>query len=419
MYSFVTQFDSLNIKDQVRAQIFSLLWNVDKIIFSEGIESIEAHIELSWYNRIADTLEDIWSTPHKKFIGYLAILCSSLMITPPETSFAAPTLGEKTFIVTAYYSPLPGQSFYLKGNLEAEKRLNGNGTNGASGAPVFAGMIAAPKSYDFGTQIFFPGLGLGRVEDRGGAIVDAWGRGEAHDRIDIWMGQGEPGMRRAMLWWRREIKGTIVSNGSDLNRIDFRDIDTGRINLADFPTPKKVSRITTVTDLPAEALSAFADLGYTPDTTSVVAMLKEFQLDHGVITSQDETWAWVFGPKTRATLKSEYEKYTTLKSAEKKAVEKARQELLDERWAWESRYSEAESLVSAIGYPRSGDRGPNILALQTTLKTAGFYRGKPTGIMAGSTIVALKKYQKSRKLAPTGLVDSYTQAVLTADIIEG
>jgi hypothetical protein len=44
-----------------------------------------------------------------------------------------------------------------------------------------------------------------------------------------------------------------------------------------------------VNDLPAEALSAFADLGYTPDTTSVVAMLKEFQLDHGVIASQDET----------------------------------------------------------------------------------------------------------------------------------
>jgi 3D (Asp-Asp-Asp) domain-containing protein len=210
------------------------------------------------------------------------------MITPPETSFAAPTLGEKTFIVTAYYSPLPGQSFYLKGNYEAEKRLNGEGTHGASGKPVFAGMIAAPKSYDFGTQIFFPGLGLGRVEDRGGAIVDAWGRGEAHDRIDIWMGQGEPGMRRAMLWGRREIQGTIVTNASDLNRIDLRDIDTGRVNLADFPTPKKVARNVASSDISSESLAAFADLGYTPDGTSTTAMLREFQLDHGVISSKDE-----------------------------------------------------------------------------------------------------------------------------------
>ncbi len=40
---------------------------------------------------------------------------------------------KKTFIVTAYYSPLPDQSFYLKGSYEADIRLNGNGTHGASG----------------------------------------------------------------------------------------------------------------------------------------------------------------------------------------------------------------------------------------------------------------------------------------------
>jgi 3D (Asp-Asp-Asp) domain-containing protein len=34
-------------------------------------------------------------------------------------------------------------------------------------------MIAAPKTYDFGTRIDFDGLGVGIVEDRGGAIVKA------------------------------------------------------------------------------------------------------------------------------------------------------------------------------------------------------------------------------------------------------
>ncbi len=51
-------------------------------------------------------------------------------------------------------------------------------------------MIAAPKTYAFGTQIFFEGLGLGTVEDRGGAIVDAYVRGQAYDRIDLWVGSG-------------------------------------------------------------------------------------------------------------------------------------------------------------------------------------------------------------------------------------
>ena len=80
---------------------------------------------------------------------------------------------EKTFIVTAYYSPLPDQSRYLRGNYEAELRLNGNGTHGASGKPVYAGMLAAPKSYAFGTVIHLEGIGTGTVDDRGGAIVVA------------------------------------------------------------------------------------------------------------------------------------------------------------------------------------------------------------------------------------------------------
>ncbi len=99
------------------------------------------------------------------------------------------TFTETILIATAYYSPLPGQSYYLRGNYEAEKRLNGNGTHGASGKAVFEGMIAAPKSYAFGTKVYIEGLGVGSVEDRGGAIVPAGFRGYEHDRVDIWMGK--------------------------------------------------------------------------------------------------------------------------------------------------------------------------------------------------------------------------------------
>lgn len=34
-------------------------------------------------------------------------------------------------------------------------------------------MVAAPKNYEFGSRINFSGLGVGIVEDRGGAIVNA------------------------------------------------------------------------------------------------------------------------------------------------------------------------------------------------------------------------------------------------------
>ncbi len=83
-----------------------------------------------------------------------------------------PEYEERFFVATAYYSPLPNQKYYLRGNYEAEIRLNGNGTHGASGKAVFEGMIAAPKDYAFGTKIWIADLGIGSVEDRGGAIVN-------------------------------------------------------------------------------------------------------------------------------------------------------------------------------------------------------------------------------------------------------
>ena len=102
---------------------------------------------------------------------------------------------QKTFIVTAYYSPLPGQSFYVTGSLASDKRLNGNGTHGADGTPVYPGMIAAPGTYSFGTRVSCPGYIDGEIHDRGGAIVKAGERGYAHDRLDFWAG-----FRHARAW---------------------------------------------------------------------------------------------------------------------------------------------------------------------------------------------------------------------------
>jgi hypothetical protein len=154
MYSFLPSLECVGIKKQVREQIFSLLGNSGKTLFQETV-SIYAEINTAWYNRILSFFSHMWNSPYKKAFSYLGILLSCILVSPPDTSFAADS---QKFIVTAYYSPVPGQSFYLKGNYEAEKRLNGNGTHGASGTPVFTGMIAAPKSYSFGTHIFFDGL---------------------------------------------------------------------------------------------------------------------------------------------------------------------------------------------------------------------------------------------------------------------
>lgn len=121
---------------------------------------------------------------------------------------------KQTFRVTSYYSPKPEQRYYFQGDFEAETTLNGKGTHGASGAPVFNGMIAAPKSYAFGTQVIFPGFGIGQVEDRGGAIVQKGEKGEVYDRIDIWLGEGEEGLKRAISFGVGYMEGYVCPEGT-------------------------------------------------------------------------------------------------------------------------------------------------------------------------------------------------------------
>lgn len=89
----------------------------------------------------------------------LAILLFIIATLSPFAESSAAEVGQNTFfIVTAYYSPLPNQLRYATGDYGRDKILNGNGTHGASGRPVYVGMLAAPKSYAFGTQIYLEGL---------------------------------------------------------------------------------------------------------------------------------------------------------------------------------------------------------------------------------------------------------------------
>lgn len=142
-----------------------------------------------------------------KKLTAILILCISLLGFFPKEAQATST---GSFVVTAYYSPLPNQSAYIMGSYEAEIRMNGEWIRWASGKPVFAWMLAAPQTYSFGTKIYLAGIGIWEVADRWGAIVPKWQRGFQHDRIDVWMGYGEEGLRRAMYWGNRTVKGYIT-----------------------------------------------------------------------------------------------------------------------------------------------------------------------------------------------------------------
>ena len=114
---------------------------------------------------------------------------------------------QRTFTVTAYYSPESDQIFYYKPSFQDEVILNGEWYFGASGKKVFNGMLAGPATYPFGSVIYFPWLWVGEIADRGGAIVLSGERGQGADRIDIWMGRGEEWLIRALTFGKKTMTG--------------------------------------------------------------------------------------------------------------------------------------------------------------------------------------------------------------------
>lgn len=339
------------------------------------------------------------------------IFVLALMVFGPTVvalSAHAQTGGEaRDFTVTGYYSPLPGQSFYVTGSYEAEKRLNGKGIAGADGTPVFPGMIAAPSSYPFGTVVCLPDFGCGSVHDRGGAIVEKGGRNIArHDRLDLWMGYGEEGLARALdlgLW---HTSGTL-----------YTPEEAGNVNVAvNFKAATPISRLL---DVPAsrqfvknlykgskgegvsELQEVLTTLGfYTGPEDGIYSEALEqavlaFQLEYFVVDSANSVGAGGFGPQTREVLSAALTKQET-------------QQALIKRW----------DDFHFEGNLSKGKRDESVLKLQEMLVSREFLDHQPTGYFGKLTKAALIEFQLAEGLiahknaAGAGSVGPQTRALL-------
>lgn len=230
----------------------------------------------------------------------------------------------KTFILSAYYSPLPCQEKYVTGSYSGDIRLNGSGVNSADGTPVYAGMIAAPRTYAFGTKMYIPGVGIAAVHDRGGAIVSAGNRGHEHDRLDIWMGYGDKGLTRALNWGKRTLDVTVYGiNDAILEQITLTGYSNDEavpnecIYSIDALSPTTPMNVVEVKDLSIDLKygnrgpAVYALQGelkklnfFKEDTTGFYGELTEhavfkFQQSQSLVGNEDSPGAGVFGPKTR------------------------------------------------------------------------------------------------------------------------
>ena len=296
------------------------------------------------------------------------------------------------FTITGYYSPLPNQSFYVTGDYKSEIRLNGKGIAGADGTPVFPGMIAAPKTYTFGTKVCLPKFGCGAVHDRGGAIVHAGERDLArHDRLDLWMGYGEEGLLRALAWGVKHYEGTVYSANAPVKLAVNFEAATPIGQLIDLPErevfEKNLGRGQTG-GFVSELQKALYSLGfYDGDIDGVY----DYEVEHSVflfqksellVSRKSDLGAGVFGPQTREKLADR--RYGIL-------VEQQIQEL------WDSFHFD-ENL-------NRGKRSTEVLKLQEVLVEQEFLAVTPTGFFGPKTEAALKEFQIAH-----GIVAHYKSA---------
>ncbi len=305
------------------------------------------------------------------------------------------------FIVTAYYSPLPEQEYYITGNYEDEKKLNGQWIAGASWKKVFSGMLAAPKNYAFGTKIYLQWLWVGSVEDRGGAIVSAWNRGYAHDRIDVWMWYGDEGLKRALYWGKRKVKGNITSS-LERSNINYEDIPAPiwatkwlkknisthwnifNTSLGKWSNHEQISQLQNIL-IELWYLSAESYTVWVYDAATISAIF-HFQVFAKVLQSETDPWAGSYGPKTRKALKKYYRIYELEKQKKEDFLKQYKQ-------IKTSTYISTQKNIQKLKGTSYGNVSPQVRELQKNLKTLWFFSYKDTAIFWKNTKEALIQYQ--------------------------
>lgn len=295
------------------------------------------------------------------------VIMTSLVGSLFSPVYASEEPFEQTFIVTAYYSPLPNQCCYFRGNYEEEIQFNGRGISGADGTPVYLGMIAAPSSYPFGTVIDLHGLGVGTVHDRGGRIVE-W-NADQH-RIDLWMGYGEEGLARALAWGVQSVKGTVFPLGTHKPKesLSFAHFDVDPTLLASLPKSDPLRILENISS---------GDTSY--GVTQLQKALKEQGYFSGSATGK-------FGPVTEDALgrfKADYGLSGDGTSTNEKtaAMLTAASSLTDSNLP-----------LLTIGLSE-GMKGARVRQAQKLLRFLGYYRGRTDGIYDADVREAVTRLQ--------------------------
>ncbi|MBU0981238.1 peptidoglycan-binding protein [Patescibacteria group bacterium] len=329
----------------------------------------------------------------------------------------------QNFIITGYYSPKLGQDYYVTGSYEGDIRLNGGGIHGASGVDVYPGMVAAPSTYLFGTKMHIPGIGFVAVYDRGGAIKSAGERGNQYDRLDIWFGEGDEGLKRALAWGKRTVQVTVYGIAPEVKEQVYFDefIEAEKIaqNIV-YPTltfPYDIYYGTENENV-KEMQEYLAKWGYFIEEvngfygSATAQAIFEFQLDYDIVSSPDDLGAGHFGPNTRR----KFEEIIQTGQSEEAVMLRKGRTLMAKHTDLTDSFPEFSRALEI------GDNGDDVKALQQELRNLGLLRIEPNGVFDEVTEHAVFKFQQTKGLVETmedrgaGYVGPQTRAALNSII---
>ncbi|MBI5755247.1 peptidoglycan-binding protein [Candidatus Peregrinibacteria bacterium] len=303
----------------------------------------------------------------------------------------------ETFTISAYYSPLPDQTWYVTGSYEGDITLNGDGVLSADNTEVYPGMIAAPSQYPFGMKIGIPGLGIGAVHDRGGAIKSKEDTGQSYDRLDVWMGHGDMGLERALAWGKRTLEVTVYGKDDTLAENfyleNFSEENALIQKYLPFLQPKTFKNDiwygsegekVTLLQKYLQDLGFFqANINgfYGNETRNAVF---QFQKSKGIVEGEDDLGAGHFGIRTRLALERAISELGVNIAPNRERLQ-----------TFES-YDDLREKGYSFEQPlQKGDSGENIRTLQEELKRLGYLRITPTGIFGEITEHAVFKLQQA------------------------
>lgn len=350
----------------------------------------------------------------------IAIICLATLIFNSLAVYGAEEKSgcqKQNFVVTAYYSPTPGQKMYIRWNYQNDVVLNWRWTNWADWSEVYMWMLAWPSSYSFGTKVILPWLWIGTIHDRWWAIVAK----SSYHRIDVWMWKWEVWLARALNWWLRFIEWQTCPKSSWLaDTLDYtvipstlpasieqRLIARSSNSFTNQGTYVKSFKKATIDNfkfvhLPSnlwewdswdEVIKLQMILQnlwyYTPtlltwiyDVNTMEAVF-QFQRENLVISNSIDQGAWTFGPKTKQAL----DKYLIDLSGSLKQVSISK---LWEILIWSKKEELAKTVIpSWITWSKS-----EIYSLDDSFSVANVQRNLREKISSPSSIIAWWNWNK-------------------------